>query len=784
MPASEVSGPPRGHWVAPALGILLLGIFVAPVLDPGVQLYYRDTGRLYYPVKLFIARALWQGRVPLWDTMTEGGVSLLGQVTPGLLHPFTLLYAPLPFDVAFKLNHVLALLLGAAGAYRLGRRLGATPWASLAGAAAYGGSGYLVSMAASNLPYALGAGTVPLAVDALLGFVEGGGLRHLLWAGAALALVAYAGDPQSVAIAAMISAVWSLLRGKAVAGAPGALRGVASAALAGAVALCLAAPAVLPAVAQLRRSTRAQGVSAASRSDFANHPLRLLGLLVPRAFDDVPERGPESTSSISYFEEFFTSNRPAFSDSIILGAPALLFAAWAAWGDRRASLLGAGGLLFALASTGEALGIDRVLFAPFPGGQVFRYAEKLVAPASLLISLACALGVDLALAGTPRSAGRFAGGAALTAAGCGLLALLVGWKAPQLAPILASRGQTRDPALAARFLAEAQAGLFEAAALSGATSLVALFGALRPGRDLRALGAACCAASVFASSSGLLHVEPVAFVRGPFVLSEELVRRAGPSPGSWRLHVRDSPTPRVRPLPERMSVALGLAQALVSQYNSTAGIESVSWYFSASDGSYLRALREAPGAFLPLFGVRFEVDMPGVLEDRAALAAGFARMPPGYWVRELPVGPRAFLVGRVRRAADAGEALRAMAQPGFDPHREALVLGGPALPMQEEGEPVAARLRRDSAERISVEVEAPAPSLLVVAEHFDPGWRAKVDGQEADLVQVDLSAIGVSVPRGRHAVELRFRPVGLAAGVWVALGALAALGAARLLRRR
>src|SRR5438445_7610832 len=94
--------------LAPALlGLALLAIFFAPTLDPRVQLYYRDTGRLYYPVKLFIAEQLPAGRLPFWDPWTECGVSLLGQVTPALLHPATLLYLVFPFELAFKLNHML-----------------------------------------------------------------------------------------------------------------------------------------------------------------------------------------------------------------------------------------------------------------------------------------------------------------------------------------------------------------------------------------------------------------------------------------------------------------------------------------------------------------------------------------------------------------------------------------------------------------------------------------------------------------------------------------------------
>ena len=121
------------------LGLALLALFFAPSLDPSVQLYYRDTGRLYYPVKLFIAQQLRAGHLPLWNPMTECGVSLLGQVTPALLHPATMLYLVFPFDLAFKLNHLLGPLLAGIGTYRLARRLGASDWASLAGAIAYAG---------------------------------------------------------------------------------------------------------------------------------------------------------------------------------------------------------------------------------------------------------------------------------------------------------------------------------------------------------------------------------------------------------------------------------------------------------------------------------------------------------------------------------------------------------------------------------------------------------------------------------------------------------------------
>ena len=84
---------------------LLAGAVVAalwaPVLDPRQQLFWRDTQRFFYPFKLAIAERLRRGELPLWDPWTESGASVLGQLTPGLWHPATLLYLARLITVVF-----------------------------------------------------------------------------------------------------------------------------------------------------------------------------------------------------------------------------------------------------------------------------------------------------------------------------------------------------------------------------------------------------------------------------------------------------------------------------------------------------------------------------------------------------------------------------------------------------------------------------------------------------------------------------------------------------------
>ncbi len=760
------------------LGLALLALFFAVTLDPSVQLYYRDTGRLYYPVKLYIAEQLRAGHFPLWDPMTEAGVSLLGQVTPGLLHPATLLYLIFPFDLAFKLNHMLGPLLAGIGTYRLARRLGASDWASLAGAIAYAGCGYLVSVTGSNLPYSIGAGSVPIAVDAVIGFVEGPSVKRLAWAGAAVALIAYAGEPQAMLIAGLLSGAWAF--GLGVPQAARAARNVALVACCGALAIAFSAPAVFPAIVELRHSSRGGPLTDRERAVFANHPLRLAGLLIPRALDDAPEALEEAQTASSPYTEYFTEGDAEFPDSIVIGAPALLLAAAGAFARRRGTLLFAGGVVLALASTGPALGIDRVLFALVPFTGLFRFAEKLIAPASLLFALAAALGVDHALAGARRASFRLGTAALLLAGAATVAALFIGRNASRLTQVLTEHGKTHSLLFATAFLRESRAGLFDCAALALVLAVIALW---RWHRQVPFTGfaAVCCAASVFASCGGLLYTAPVHVVRGPFQLADLLHARAGPSPGRWRLFVNDRDPPKLIGLAPRAAVSASTAEALLPQFNSVVGIESISPYFTASDPGLVRGIIASPRTYFNLFGVRFVVEMPASFSPRTARERNFHRVGLGHWVGEYAVHPRAFVVGRATRVASIDEGVTRISEPSFNVRREA-VMRGEGLPEVLDGAAAPAQWERLRPEKMVV--QAQGPGLLVVGEHFDPGWRASIDGRPARVAEADLAALGVVLPASAATVELRFVPVGLRPGIALALVAAVALAGAGIARRR
>jgi hypothetical protein len=77
--------------------------------------------------------------------------------------------------------------------------------------------------------------------------------------------------------------------------------------------------------------------------------------------------------------------------------------------------------------------------------------------------------------------------------------------------------------------------------------------------------------------------------------------------------------------------------------------------------------------------------------------------------------------------------------------------------------------------RWTLDVDAAAPATLVVANPFFPGWTARLDGAGRRLASRPGDPMALSVPAGRHRVELLYRPFSFWLGLLVAAACLAVL---------
>ncbi len=142
----------------------------------------------------------------------------------------------------------------------------------------------------------------------------------------------------------------------------------------------------------------------------------------------------------------------------------------------------------------------------------------------------------------------------------------------------------------------------------------------------------------------------------------------------------------------------------------------------------------------------------------------------------LDVLPRAFVPARAWRATGPEEALTRMRSPDFDPRAEVVIEGGEDLARQPGG-PESVRVTVYEPERVEVEVTLTAPGYLVLTDAMYPGWRAWVDGIEAEVFHADLLFRAVRLEAGEHRVVFRFRPRSLYAGAGISLAALVVWGA-------
>jgi hypothetical protein len=133
--------------------------------------------------------------------------------------------------------------------------------------------------------------------------------------------------------------------------------------------------------------------------------------------------------------------------------------------------------------------------------------------------------------------------------------------------------------------------------------------------------------------------------------------------------------------------------------------------------------------------------------------------------------PRAWFVAGIEIIADEGQALARLASDAFDLRRTAIVISPLDLP---PSDPAASTVTvvDFGPTRLTAEVNASDQQLLVFSQIYYPGWQAKIDGQTAELLRVNVIQQGVVVPAGQHTVELTFSPRSFWVGTVISITAV------------
>lgn len=118
---------------------------------------------------------------------------------------------------------------------------------------------------------------------------------------------------------------------------------------------------------------------------------------------------------------------------------------------------------------------------------------------------------------------------------------------------------------------------------------------------------------------------------------------------------------------------------------------------------------------------------------------------------------RAWLVSDVEVVTDESQAIARLADDDFNLRQTAIVEAPLRTPLGDASASTATVIDY-SPTQLSIAVKATGMHLLVVSQIYYPGWHAEIDGQAAQLLQVNVVQQGVVIPAGEHLVRLTYWP--------------------------
>ena len=732
------AGPGVSHngvgWLDPWRFALLLGALVVlafPQVVFGLQTFvYRDFGLFGYPLAHHFCGSVWHGEWPLWNPLNECGLPFLAQWNTQVLYPPALFYLLFPLSWALGAFCLAHLFLGGLGMYFLAHRWTKNQLAAAVAGVAFAFSGLMLnSLIWPNNIAALGL--MPWVVMLVERAWRQGG-RRVLVAALVAAMQMLTGAPEIIVL------TWGVLAvlGLAEAFRRGAALGRVLLRFSSVVLLVggLAAAQLLPFLDLLAHSQRDSGFST---SAWAMPITGWANFLVPLFRCHT---GPHGV---------FVQHDQYWTPSYYLGVAVVALALCALWRnrERRVWTLASLSVLFLVLALGDAgilypwvrdhLGVLGLIRFPI------KFIVLPIFAAPLLAAYAIA---RLEAAGDAPKRMLW-----IIWAGVMILILGVVW-------------------FAAKFpLPDDDSGATWHNAFGRAAFFTAILGVLAfyrkfPRPKLRSLLQFALLALIWLD---LLTHAPLHRTVGRSVVEPNL-HREPPPPQFGASRAMMSATARLdlsfMHVSNPADDYLGRRLALVSNCNLLDGIPVLDGFYSLhlpqqlDVGALLYATtNSAPPGLLDFLGVSHVTSATNFLE----------------WDARSEYLP---LVTGGQKPIFAGdkETLNRLAGPDFDPRREVFL---PPEAKRSLAATNAARATiiapRFAAHRISMEVEADAPAMVVVAQSFYHRWKVYVDEKPARLLRANHAFQALEVPSGRHKVRLAYEDGAFRTGAVVSLATLA-----------
>jgi hypothetical protein len=756
----------QGHpilWMsAIAVGALLPALLI---LLSGHTLVWRDTSKLFQPVRFLVVEALGHFQLPLWNPHEALGIPLFAQMMHSVLHPVSLIGAFLFPHAGMDIFILIYIMLAALGSALLARVLGASWGSAAVTGLGYGLSGYLLGMD-SIIQYQVAAATAPWA---LIGLRMAGERRRfgIVAAAAAVAALHLAGDPEWTIIAVIL--------GIALATDAGGMKGLANAAFGVAIGTAIAGIQLIPTMTYLRQTVRATGLDSLDRLQWALSPWRIIEFIAPGFFGSAGA-GLEKWPVFMWLGgQIRTGFEMPFAPSVYIGASIIVLAAAGLSHSRVTRIVGISSLVLLWLALGTNAGAEQLSHL-IPIWGKFRYSEKFVGPLTLCLTVLAAFGAER-LAKQPSRLWVVVPGVAGVAALASAL-FLANWQG-------FDSSFTGTVARAAAPVARHNLtiGLVHAGlTLLAFAGLVALV--LRRAQ-LRIYFPVAVAVLVFLQLS---FAAPFAMHSGDRAVRDDrpLAQIAGIGEPPRVL----TPIEKNYLYPEgidQLDGQIGVQSHLGSPaYNVPSRIDQFNTYTGLRPWRFDKLIRTFNDQFgfdsviaLRLFAITHVIIKDPYFPDETQIAQAASREGVkildnrewGFTGWKVPHRPWALFAEKVAVASNEKDALETLVKTLAREESTVVLEGTPQPKTLGNGQII--EIARSS-NWLHIDAASSSDGILVVNDSFWPGWRATIDGQEVPIWRADYLVRAVAWPAGRHELEMRYDPPEVRIGWIISLmGALA-----------
>ena len=742
----------RCTWLPWALGLLLVGVVFAEVLA-GQTFFYSDYSLIYHPLLKWAYGGASDG-VPGWNPDIGMGLPQAANPILGTFYPLLLPLHILPFTWGLNALIVGHFALAFGFTTRLLNNLGVDRWGQLVGGLSFALGGALVSSTSYVFPIFAWA-WVPL-------FLLGVRTSRVVLMGPALALTLLAGAPLACVMAVLMSPAFITRRAQLV-------RLAAGVGLGG----LLAAIQLVPTALFVGDSVRSGGADAAA-GIWSFHPARFIELIMPDFFG---RWAPE----YSFWGGHLTDDRKDgnfFYYSAYAGLVPLLLAplAYRQKGFRPLLFLI---VLFFVLALGRNGPIYPIAVETIPGFNLFRYPEKWVQSATLMLACLGAMGFAALHKETSKSPVYVACGLVALAA---LGVLLAGGPLRGLIAEYARVPQVEDAARSVQVWGAGRA-LCVAALVAACVALRHRFG------GWRAAIAIIAALDIASAAHTLVWTGPPDLFESGAPMAESL--------GSGRLarHNGLDRTQLHRDLSGLAEVYRRNGMTLRANLALEVGARRVGAESPARIGHPVQPedwLWHNPGQVARVLGAPYlfvsSSSPPATVVSGLGQSISVVTQIPGLDLLVVrptePVLPEVYCINAVEAVHAEGvlEALQAtdplqlaVVEPAARTGPKAAELLAELGAARPEGARDCARWTR-SADEWLIEVDTPVPVLLVLQDAFAPGWEAYNNQKPLAVVRTYGSLKGIPIPAGTHRIRVSYTLPGLLAGVCLtALGLLVLL---------